>query len=250
MKYFRAPGVVFGVWVTSVACQFDDRLLAPRPRTSTEEVSTARPGNNTLSYDSGPALDAGDTADGAVRDALVPMLCPDLNENGTIDFTETLLLNAAFQRHTDAWTAQTAGSADWNVKDGCDAPDSGSVLVTNQQLQESDAFGFEGAEQCVELAGGTTYQIAAQIWIEANQAAGSGGMSLHVFDQPDCAGQVVGNTNALTVAMGMWQAVGAVITTSPTARSGLVTLGVQKKFSSQPLGVLVDNILLIALSQE
>jgi len=121
-------------------------------------------------------------------------------------------------------------------------PDSGSLLVTEDTLGASDEFKTGGTTVCLAAQEGVTYDVAAQIEIDAGQSAGSGGFEVEFLDGTGCDGESLGQAFFLTAATGAWT-LGEKTPAAPAgARTALFRLLVSKRASDPPFAVHFDDV--------
>jgi hypothetical protein len=145
-----------------------------------------------------------------------------------------------------------ADTADWLPDDGIDQsvsehdaesnPDSGSLLVTGNSRGTSDDFISSGTTVCVEVEADVTYDVAAQVEIDAGQSAGSGGFDVEFLDGPGCNGGLLEQDFFLTATTGAW-VLGEKTPAAPAgARTALFRLLVSRRASDPPLAVRFDDV--------
>jgi hypothetical protein len=77
----------------------------------------------------------------------------------------------------------------WEARDRSDASDSGSLLVTNSRSSASGSGG-NGAEQCVPVDEGLSYDLGAWISIpDGQESTGFGNVTVFWYDDVDCTGE-------------------------------------------------------------
>jgi hypothetical protein len=170
--------------------------------------------------------------------------CPDLDANGVLDCVETILGNAGFDRDTDGWEAEPDVRGGWEANDARERGDSGSALVRFELVLDSDARGFGGLYQCLAAEVGGRYQMAAQVWIPAEQGEGSSGVQVLFMPEPNCGGIPLGSSIAATSAVEEWHSVNAAFEIPVGVVSLKVRLGSVKPFRDESFAVLIDNVLL------
>lgn len=168
--------------------------------------------------------------------------CGDMDGNSVDDCSETLIQNSTFDSNVDHWAA-----GEWNASNGRPAKSkpSGSLLVLNDLPVVADTgFNLEAAEQCLQVTGNLTYEVAARVKIPAGQGGGLGMINLLIFANDECKGTfVTGLTPAITQAIDTWTVIASEFKMPTAARSMIVRLAASKPLVQPKLQVLFDDIL-------
>jgi hypothetical protein len=105
-------------------------------------------------------------------------------------------------------------------------------------------FNLEAAEQCLQVTGNFTYEVAARVKIPAGQGGGLGMINLLIFANDACKGTfVTGLTPAFTEAIDTWTVIAAEFKMPTAARSMIVRLAATKPLAQAKFQVLFDDIL-------
>jgi hypothetical protein len=175
--------------------------------------------------------------------------CSDLDNDGVDDCAETLARNSRFALDTSAWTAESGATATWDSRDARMIAASGSMLVSNV-APTATAFGavMLGADQCLPVTAGTTYEMAARVLIASGQGSGEGGIALFVFDDAGCEGTFLRSfTPATTEIVDAWTTVEGQTNMPIGARSVMLRLVVSRPFAQAKLDIAFDDVLVRAL---
>jgi hypothetical protein len=175
--------------------------------------------------------------------------CSDLDNDAVDDCAETLAQNSRFVLDTSAWTAESGATATWDPRDARMIAASGSMLVSNVAAVAT-AFGavMLGADQCLSVTAGTTYELAARVLIASGQGSGEGGIALFVFDGAGCQGTFLRSfTPATTEAVDAWTTVEGQTNMPIGARSMLLRLVASRPFAQAKLDIAFDDVLVRAL---
>ncbi len=168
---------------------------------------------------------------------------------------ETLVKNAGFSTNIANWIAEPVGiSEDWLRTDASDDPKSGSLVVLNlnYSVDEGAKNGTNGggSRQCIPIKSGTTYDLAADIFIPAGQGMGFEGvyisvaaLSLFFYEEPDCGGRTKSNFTSTPVEKtDEWVHVEGSALAPKETRSMAVRLATLKPFRQNMFEAHFDNV--------
>lgn len=168
---------------------------------------------------------------------------------------ETLVKNAGFTSNVASWVAEPVGMTEgWQNSDANDNHDSGSLIVMNlnYKIDEEAIGGSNGgaARQCVPVSPGTSYDLAADIYIPAGQGMGFEGdytsiatLSVFYYEGADCAGRSLTNFNSPSVSKtDEWVHVEGSTVAPKESLSMAVRLATLKPFRQVMFAAYFDNI--------
>jgi len=169
---------------------------------------------------------------------------------------ETLVKNAGFGSNVASWTAEPVGITEgWFDSDANDARNSGSMIVmnTNYKIDPEAANGTNGggARQCVPISAGTSYALAADVFIPMSQGAGFEGvsytsvaaLSVFYYEGADCAGRTLSNFTSTPVdKTDEWVHVEGRTTAPKESQSMAVRLATFKPFRQIMFEAHFDNV--------
>jgi hypothetical protein len=228
-------------------CAVDDRTFVEEL-----DVSVVNGGATTGGRFSGPASggqssteppDAGGNG-GAAGASAPERACPDLDENGVEDCSETLVSNADFSRGIELWRAEPDILIREEHADASENVLPASLRVESIRAFDSDALATAGASQCVLASGEGEYAFFAHVFLPEGQESGSAGISALFFDSEDCSGVASGAfMSKLVTDTEQWLSVGGTSEAPPTALSVSVRLLTVKPFRQPKLEALFDDVL-------
>jgi hypothetical protein len=191
----------------------------------------AASGNGTISAGSGGGVEAGG--------------CPDIDQNGVDDCSETLIQNSRFDVDDDDWLAEPLALPSWDARNALPGTSSGSLLIWNQAPVDPAAGSYMvGAHQCLPIDGNAGYEVAVRALIPGAQGAGFAGINLQIFGADACAGSFLeAQTVDATDQVDTWIVVKGAVQTPSAARSMWVRLVVSKPFAQETFGALFDDVL-------
>jgi hypothetical protein len=175
--------------------------------------------------------------------------CPDLDGDGVPDCQQTLVANASFSDSVASWAAEPGSTASWTSRDANGSAASGALAVTNvdtNAAHASNGWTTTGAWQCVPVAAGSSYEIAAHVLLPSGQGAGWAGFVLEEYFSPACAGTPwpVPFVSPQVTATDTWHTVAAATTQIPL---GIASVGVRlvavKPTAETSLEALFDDVL-------
>lgn len=249
-RFACARGASLGALLL-LACSVDDRVLEPaEPPPLIVTSDTAGAGAAGDANDMNSASDAGGAS--ALGDEPSGETSAQGGQGGaspdspppSTSFPVTTVTSWTFDNESELgdWELEEGVSEGFSSDDADGSADSGSLLVTDAAVDESDDFVSAAAFVCVPVEGGATYAVAAELAIDAGQSAGSGGFNVQSFDGPSCDGGLLDLVNYLTPATGDWHLGERTLTASPGARSALLRLVVSKRASDPPFAVRFDDV--------
>lgn len=206
----------------------------------------SRGGQAGANSSAGGALGLGgdDSAGSAGAPPVLP--CGDLDHNAVDDCQETLVHNSRFDTDLSDWLPEDQLAATWDARNARGGVGSGSLLLSNIAAVVSvPGAVMVGAEQCIPVTGGASYELAARVLIPSGQGAGEAGFNLWVFADAGCATAFLGAETLTTTASGQaWALVEGQVKMPVEAQSMTVRLVVAKPFIQQQLNALFDDVLI------
>lgn len=209
----RAVITAFGLLVaSSMACSVDDRVLEPSDCADTscgtggataqggsaastggKSATGGRTGGRGGTANSGGAETEGGAGptDGGGGSSIVDIACPDLDQNTVPDCSESLAVNATFNKDIDGWRSQVYAIASWDFVNAQAGEKSGSIFLKNAapaNPASGDAFVYTGANQCLAVDGEGEHQIFAQVFSDGEVVTGYGSVVARLFATGDCTG--------------------------------------------------------------
>jgi hypothetical protein len=186
----------------------------------------------------------------SVPASAVPQLerCPDLDGNLRLDCDETALTNSTFDADVRGWSEEIGLTLTWSDVDAHGKETSGSLAVDNRNEGNRDGDTMSGASQCIDATGGALYRLAAELLISDAPEEGGGGLQLIFHDDVACAGHVIDNSTASSLA-GPWPAWKVLTLTQrapASAKSATIRLVAMKPFRRPSFRVIFDNVLVRA----
>lgn len=175
--------------------------------------------------------------------------CPDLDADGVPDCQQTIVANPSFSSVIAPWAAEIGATASWTSRDANGSAISGALAVTNVDTNVTHASNGSvtaGAYQCISVAAGSSYEVAAHAFLPSGQGAGWAGFVLEEYFAAGCAGAPwpVPFVSPQVTATGSWQTVSATTTQIPL---GIVSVGVRlvagKPAAQASLEALFDDVL-------
>lgn len=154
------------------------------------------------------------------------------------------IVNPTFDTKGEPWRAEYLMLAGWNSRDASGASSSGSLAVTNNNVNQSvPTYTMGGARQCIPAAGDVTYALRAKALVPGGQGQGGAAVAVIFFASSDCTGAAAGSyTTDLVVATDVWSLTGGSVKAPSAARSMAVRLVVQKPYSVPALQALFDDV--------
>jgi hypothetical protein len=170
---------------------------------------------------------------------------------------ETLVKNAGFGSNVASWVAEPAGITEgWFDADASDAHNSGSMVVMNLNYkadpEAANGVNGGGARQCVPASAGTTYELAADVFIPADQGAGFqdvsytsvATLSVFYYEGAGCVGRTLTNFTSDPVDQtDEWVHVEGRTTAPKESQSMAVRLATLKPFRQIMFEAHFDNVL-------
>ncbi len=237
-----APARAWLLLVIVAGCSVDDRALTADDATG--GLGSAGSGAS--------GLGAGDA--GAAGEATFP-LC-DYSGSAGDPGCETLVQNPGFATNLAGWVAEDVGVMEgWQPQDANDDPASGSLAVFNSNYSDEEAAkagtAGGGARQCIVLNGGSTLDLAADVFIPKGQGAGYMGntyvsvatLSVFFYSDAGCASQNSSNFTSHPVQTeDEWVHVEESTRLPQGAHSMAVRLATLKPFRQITFQALFDNV--------
>jgi hypothetical protein len=175
-----------------------------------------------------------------------PPPCADLNGNGVPDCNETAVTNSTFTSNVSFWNLEVGMAASWLAGPAADAagsPASGGIAVANPVVADLDGQTIGGVRQCLAPTG-SVYSAWGQVYVPANQSAGSAGIVLVFYPTTDCSGPPSDQAlSGFVTAPGAWTTLQASSGVPSGTMSVAVRLAIQKPFRSPSFQAYFDNIL-------
>jgi hypothetical protein len=234
-------------WVlASSACGVDDRTLLTN--------SSALAGSSGASGTSGASGAPSPLPEAGSDEQPLPH-CLYLGKSLTAG-CETLVRNPGFTSNVASWVGEPVGITEgWLNADASDDPTSGSLVVMNLNYkidpEAKDGTNGGGARQCVPVTAGSTYDLAADVFVPMGQGAGFEGMTytseaaLSVFFYVDaaCADRTLSNfTSAPVSQTDTWVHVQGSTTAPKESQSMAVRLATFKPFRQVQFEAHFDNV--------
>jgi hypothetical protein len=175
----------------------------------------------------------------------VSVACPDLNNDGVPDCTQSLVSNPGFDTGISGWQAEGGVETSWDrAGDQNGNTASGALVVKNEIVTTGNGSIVAGASQCVQVMAGAAYDFAAQVAIPTGQGSGSTAASFFYYGSTDCSGALAGTgLSSIVSSAGTCQPISASLTAPAGAQSVAVRLAVIKPFALPSLQAEFDNIL-------
>jgi hypothetical protein len=228
-------------------CPVDDREFEPSDPSDPVVITGGRAAGGSAALSGGSTNAAGDPGPeaGAGGTAQAPRTCPDLDENGVEDCTETLVENADFSFGIALWKPEPDVIIRSSQEDGSENSPAGSLSVSSVRTFDSEALVEVGASQCIALPGEGEYAFFAQLFLAEEQESGSARLAALFFESEDCTGEASGSFDTDTVAdSGEWIVTGGVAQAPELSASVSIRLMTVKPFQQETLEVLFDDVLL------
>lgn len=170
--------------------------------------------------------------------------CPDLDDDGVPDCTQTQITNAAFATDAAAWTPEPGVTLAWVSADAGGASDSGALGVTDSVQKDQDGSLMTGATQCQAVTGGGVYRFTTEVSVPNDAPNTSAGFQIIVSDGPRCTGTTLDTRTSMLARGSAWQLGDITYRTPTSAQSVNVRLVSVKPFADPPVTVLFDNVLM------
>jgi hypothetical protein len=169
--------------------------------------------------------------------------CMHTDTHGLPDCSNTLAVNADFNRNISGWDADQLAVLRWVDLDSQQAKGSGSLAVKNGLLGDLDGVIKVDAMQCMDADPQSVYTYASNMFIRKGQPYALGIIMVYLYTQAGCQGTVSSaNTVAGTDATEVWMLAAGALTTPENAKSMSVHLTVQKAYRDDPVEVLFDAV--------
>lgn len=234
----------------TAACTLDSRALQQKSEALDAQAESGSPtstGRGVHFIDSGQVdyRDAGESP--PMPSSMPPALdagpCMHTDTMGNLDCSDTLAVNADFNRDVSGWDAAQGAVVRWVNLDSQMAKASGSMGVKNSLVGDLDGTLTVAAVQCMDAVPQSIYQYASDMFIRKGQSYGLGVIIVYFYTQPDCQGLVSSATTvAGTDATETWMLAVGNLTTPANVQSMSVRLNVQKAYRDDPVEVLFDAV--------
>ncbi len=252
VRRFGRVATLCGVGVLgTAACTLDSRYLQQQSADVTdaqaESGSPTSSGPHVHFVDSGQ-LDYEDAGAPPPMPSSMPVEvdagpCVHTDIKGLPDCSDTLAVNADFNRTISGWDSAQGGVIRWVDFDSQMAKSSGSLAVKNGLLGDLDGTISVAAVQCLDADGESLYQYGANMFIRKGQPYGLGIIIVYFYTQPGCQGSVSSATTvAGTDATNEWMLAVGNLTTPENTKSMSVRLNVQKAYRVDPMEILFDAV--------
>lgn len=155
------------------------------------------------------------------------------------------VINGIFDSDVYGWETGADATIEWNALDADGDPGSGSALIANT----AESSGARGVWQCVgSITLNRGHLLKAMLRIGNGQnEAGSGYVSVWLYDQEDCYGDRIfadiGN-QIHTTTPDRWLQSSLTIQATEDARSAIIWLGIAKDEGDENLSINFDNVTL------
>jgi len=191
----------------------------------------------------------GGNSAGSASDAGAPTQpapgCEDLDSDGVPDCQETLVKNGSFDSNVANWVADDIIQQTWAQPDANEQLESGSLTITNVNLEDTNGYTVSGTQQCININETGAYHFVSQLYIVDGQGEGNAGVNLWFWNLPDCQGAIVDTASQFAGKVGVWQLVYANPVTPMGARSVAVRLVAAKPYRNPQFSASFDNILFV-----
>jgi hypothetical protein len=243
------------------ACVVDDRVLSTqrpiRPPSVLKDAALADAQRADGQADTDahsptlPSVEAG--AGGTMNDEDAAQPEPDASEPSPIpnecDRPEQQLqiANAAFDRNDLDWAPYNQASKDWSEDDSSGNPESGSLVVRNDEVEPGMGLSSAGVSQCLEIPRDAGYQVCVDYLLGNEGSVIAGAMvKVTLFDGEGCSGSI-STSPSIPVQRdkGGWTTFRAHVAAPPpnsSFKSMLLMLATVKSVEDQPLDVQFDNV--------
>lgn len=179
--------------------------------------------------------------------------CPDLDENGVADCTETKVSNAEFSTDVSEWTADAQNgdpfstTLAWDPQNAGGSVPSGSAKVSVSGTLDFNGASLRAASQCVAISAAQILIVYANARLEAGQDPAAGAeIDVSFFDAADCSGLATSSFStppSEPAPAATWLTLHAGSLASESTKSALIKLGVVKPFRAESITARFDNIL-------
>ena len=150
----------------------------------------------------------------------------------------------SFDEDAEGFQPENGIAQTWSDKDGHDDSHSGSLLLAALTTSDSRDFWTAGASTCTPIEARTDYVLTVETYIESGQGEGVGGLSIEIYNAPDCQGLLLDLRNYSNGSTGVWVIAKTRLPTPAKAVSARVRPVVSKLLRDPAFRVRFDNILL------
>ncbi|HVW23788.1 MAG TPA: hypothetical protein VHC69_00360 [Polyangiaceae bacterium] len=174
--------------------------------------------------------------------------CPDDNGDGKPDCQESLVVNWTLDDDTSNFAAEDGAVLSWRAVDANGKAGSGSLTVTDTAQNDSGAWAFTAATQCVPITGGLSYELDVLAFIPTAQQIGGANIGGWFFGDAACNGTAALKYDAPpTDKVGAWTPVSGTVVAPRSARSLLVRLVALKPYGDPPFTAWFDDVHVLAV---
>ena len=228
--------LVLAVAASLGACGLDERVLL----TADASGGSASGGAGSAGSSSGAGQPPG-------WDAPAPPDCAYVGE-AVAAGCETLVSNPGFDQGVVGWPGESLSmQISWADQDAAASTTSGSLSVDNTLFGDAAGEVISGALQCIGATPGAVYDMAADVFIPAQSAAGRAGLSVFFYKMADCnashSGTDMSFTTDLVQDTEVWTPVSGRFVVPNGFNSMEVRLVAGKDFKLRSFKVLFDNVL-------
>jgi hypothetical protein len=157
------------------------------------------------------------------------------------------IANAAFDRNDLDWDPYNHANKDWSQDDSSGNPNSGSLVVRNDDTEPGMGLSNAGVSQCLEIPRDVGYQLCVD-YLLGNSSSETAGALVRVtlFDGENCSGST-STSPSIPVQRdkGGWTTFRAHVPAPPpnsSFKSMLLMLATVKSLEDQPLDIQFDNV--------
>lgn len=188
---------------------------------------------------------------------------PDCSYSGEVKpGCETMVKNAGFEADTTGWEEEPLSiTIGWEQRDASGSDESGSIVVINSMFGKdsgvAEGIAASGGAQCLPAIPGSTYDMAADIFIPEGQGkgfeegtvyVGRAGLSILFWPNESCANTdrslVPSYQTELVEEAAVWSRVEGAAEAPDNALSMSVRVLTVKPFEEYNFKALFDNVLL------
>ena len=233
---FRRSAFLLSAAACLGGCGLDERVLVARD-----------PSGGSASGGAGSSGSSSSAGRAPGWDAPAPPACAYLG-GAVDDGCETLVSNPGFDQGVVGWPGESLSmQIAWAQQDATDSAQSGSLSVENTLYGDAPGEVISGALQCIGATAGAVYDIAAEVFIPAQSAAGRAGLSVFFYKKVDCNASLSGTdmsfTTDLVTETEVWTPVSGRFVIPNGFNSMEVRLVAGKDFKLRSFKVLFDNVL-------
>jgi hypothetical protein len=155
----------------------------------------------------------------------------------------TTLRNTDFNCDTWGWQSDLQASIAWNSKDSGGSSSSGSISVTNNEVDHLDGYQAYGAWQCVAVSGSGLYQVTAQGFRPDTRDSAYMEINFYFYNEPNCQGALgaYDQSQVKNDVTGQWVTLSHA-TNAAGYKSMAVRLSVDKPYKTEPVQAFFDAV--------